>query len=84
MTALTRSSKSTGSTMTLRGTASNKPGADGDGILRQVGDQHALLFCRALPDQTFAQPHPPQMSVLSVSAKAESSTMPADSSVSIW
>ena len=58
ITAFTRSSNSTGSTITFRGTASNKPERIGTVFCRQVGDQHAPLLGRALADQALADLQP--------------------------
>ena len=55
MTALTSPSNSTGSTMTLRGSASNERRADRDGVGGHVGEQHAPLLDGALADQALAE-----------------------------
>ena len=55
MTALVCPSNSTGSTMMLTVPGLAETGDDGDEIRRHVGEQNALLFHRALPDETLAE-----------------------------
>ena len=55
MTAFTCPSNSTGSTITLRGSAVNRPEPTRHGVRRQLGDQHAPLLDRALPDEALAE-----------------------------
>ena len=45
-------------------------GADGDGVRRQIGDQHSPLFRRTLSDQTLSNLQTPQMSDFSIACKS--------------
>ncbi len=55
MTALTWPSNSTGSTMTWRGGALNRPERDRHHVRRHFGDQHAPRIARALADEPLAE-----------------------------
>ena len=55
MTALTSPSKSTGSTTMFARRGLAQAGADLDVVVRDVGEQDALLLERALPDEALAE-----------------------------
>ena len=84
MTAFTRSSNSTGSTITFRGTASNSPErmemvAGGRSVIsiRRFSAAH----CPTRPSPIFSSRRCPSSASL---AKAESSTSVSASSLSVW
>ena len=84
MTALTRSSKSTGKTMTLRGFASKRPeriGTVPSGRSLISMRRFSRAHCPTRPSPGFTRRRCPSGPS---EAKPESSTMPSDSSVSIW